>query len=43
MFLTTKYVLPSGRTEKHYNHAVSGGRETGLYPGCCPLLDTTFH
>jgi hypothetical protein len=31
MFLTTKYVLPGGRTEKHYHDALSGGRETGLY------------
>lgn len=30
MFLTTKYVR-AGRTEKHYDDALSGGRETGLY------------
>jgi hypothetical protein len=31
MFLTTKHVLPGGRTEKHYAAALSGGREMVLY------------
>jgi hypothetical protein len=30
MFLTTKFVLPGGRTEKHYDDTLSG-METGLY------------
>jgi len=29
--LTTKYVLPRGRTEKRYEDVLSGGKETGLY------------